>query len=151
MTDVLPAPNASAGGGQAAPPAPRVLPPLDDTNRPFWTGGAAGVLLIGRCADCRRWTHPPIESCPECGGPVAPEPVSGAGTVFTFTVNHHAFHPAVPVPYVIAIVELAEQPDLRLVTNIVDCPPEAVHIGMPVQVAFEPNGEAFVPVFRPAG
>jgi len=77
--------------------------------------------------------------------------VSGKGTVFTFTVNRHAFNPTVPVPYVIAIVELVEQADLRFMTNIVDCDVDTVHIGMPVEVTFEPAGDAaWAPVFRPA-
>ena len=41
-------------------------------------------------------------------------PVSGQGTVFTYTVNYHAFNPELPTPYVIALVELAEQSGLRV-------------------------------------
>lgn len=126
-----------------------MLPALDDVNRPFWTGGHDGRLLIERCAACRRWQHPPKGRCAACGGEVAPEPVSGRGTVFTCTVNHHPFHPEVPPPYVIAIVELVEQPDLRVVANIVVDDPEAVVIGTPVEVAFEIQGEHAVPVFQP--
>ena len=63
--------------------------------------------------------------------------MSGRGTVFTYTVNHQPFNPAVPVPYVIAIVELEEQAGLRIATNIVDCEPESVCIGLPVEVRFE--------------
>ena len=95
--------------------------------------------------------HPPRGECPVCGGPLEPRAVSGRGTVFTFTINRQAFRPDVPVPYVIAIVELEEQSGLRFTTNIVGCDPEAVRIGMPVTVAFEQAGEAWVPVFRPAG
>jgi uncharacterized OB-fold protein len=82
------------------------------------------------------------------------QPVSGRGEVFTFTVNMHPFNPMVPPPYVIAIVVLEEQPDLRVVANIVDCEPDSVYIGMPVQVAFERHDlgdeSVFVPVFTPA-
>jgi uncharacterized OB-fold protein len=130
--------------------APRMLPPLDDTNRAFWTGGADGRLLIQRCERCGRWQHPPSASCADCGGPVTAERVTGDGTVFTFTVNHHPFHPAVPVPYVIAIVELDEQDDLRLLTDLVEVDPAVVSIGMRVHVAFEQHDERWVPVFRPA-
>jgi uncharacterized OB-fold protein len=130
---------------------PRILPALDDVVRPFWTGGHRGQLLIERCAACGRWQHPPTGTCASCGGEVAHEPVSGRGTVFTATVNHHPFHPDVPPPYVIAVVELEEQPDLRVVADVVDCAPDAVEIGMPVEVAFEVQGEHAVPVFRPAG
>lgn len=70
-------------------------------------------------------------------------PVSGRGQVFTYTVNHHAFDPSVPVPYVIAIVQLDEQEDLRVVANLVDCEPDSVRIGMPVEV----KGDAEPPVF----
>jgi uncharacterized protein len=132
------------------PVPPRMLPPLTDANRAFWTGGANGELLILRCATCRRWVHPPAATCPDDGCALAPEAVSGRGTVFSFTVNRHIYNPAVPPPYVIAIVELDEQPNLRFTTNIVGCAPEDVAIGMPVTVTFEPHGEVFVPVFQPA-
>ena len=129
---------------------PRILPPLTDVDRPFWTGGRDGSLLIQRCAGCRRWVHPPTgDGCPECGGELVYEPVSGNGTVFTFTVNHQQFHPDVPPPYVIAIVELDEQADLRLPTNLVDTDPDALACGMPVRVRFEHNGEVYLPVFGP--
>jgi uncharacterized OB-fold protein len=128
---------------------PRALPPLDDVHRPFWTGGSDGRLLILRCEGCGRWVHPPVATCPACGGALRAEPVSGRATVFTYTVNHHPFNPAVPVPYVVAIVELEEQAGLRVVTNLVHCDVEDLAIGMPVRVAFEAHGDVFVPVFEP--
>lgn len=128
-------------------PAPRLLPPLTAVNRAYWTGGASGSLLVERCAACRRWQHPPTGTCGSCGGAAAPEPVSGRGTVFTFTVDHHQYHPEVPPPYVIAVVELVEQADLRLPTNIVDCDPADVTIGALVLVRFEAHGDVCVPVF----
>lgn len=129
--------------------APRIIPPLTDVNRAFWTGGANGELLIQRCDSCGRWRHPPAERC-SCGGALIPQPVSGTGTVFTFTVNHQQYHPDVPPPYAIAIVVLDEQDDLRLPTNIVNTDLDALECGMRVRVAFEPHGEVFVPVFEPA-
>jgi len=131
-------------------PPPRILTPLTPENRAFWTGGANGELLILRCTGCRRWVHPPVRSCPSCGGELAPEAVSGDGTVFTFTVNRQPYHPAVPPPYAIAIVELVEQEGLRFTTNLVNCDLDALAIGMPVHVVFEHHGDVFVPVFEPA-
>jgi hypothetical protein len=131
--------------------APRMLPPLTSLNRPFWTGGAESELRILRCRACRLWIHPPASPCPGCGAAdPEPEAVSGRGSVFTYTVNWHPFNPAVPVPIVIAIVELPEQDGLRFTTNIVDCAPSVVRIGMPVEVRFEPHGDVWVPVFAPA-
>jgi uncharacterized OB-fold protein len=128
---------------------PRILPALGPENRAFWTGGARGELQILRCEACRRWVHPPRAACPACAGRLLPEPASGRGTIFTWTVNHQAFHPDVPPPYVIAIVELAEQSDLRVPTNIVNCDPQRLHCGMPVRVLFEAHGEIYVPLFEP--
>ena len=111
-----------------APPAipARMLPELNDHNRAFWTGGADGQLMIAFCVTCELWVGPPAADCPDCGGVLEARPVSGRGTVFTYTVNHQPFNPEVPVPYVIAIVELEEQADLRIASNIVDCEPDSV-------------------------
>lgn len=129
---------------------PRPLPALNDDNRAYWTGGEQGQLLINRCADCRSFVHPPVPFCPECESRnVGPEPVSGRGTVTTYTINHKQWLPGLPVPYVLALVELDEDPAVRLPTNIVGIDPELVTIGMPVEVLFEQVEEVFVPLFRP--
>ncbi len=109
--------------------------------------GEGGGLLIQRCDDCARWAHPAPDNCPECGGRLIARPVSGRGTIFTYTVNFHRYHPDLPTPYVIAIVELAEQPGLRIATNIVDCEPDSVMCGMPVELRHpQPDQPAFAPV-----
>lgn len=130
------------------PTPPRILPELDDANRAFWTGGARGQLLVMRDQATGRWVHP-ADPDAVAAGRVVPEPVSGRGTVFTFTVNEQQYHPDVPPPYVIAIVVLDEQDDLRIPTNVVGCDPADVRIGMPVEVVFEQHGEVHVPLFRP--
>ena len=125
------------------------IPQINDENRAFWTGGADGELRFIRCQACGYYLHPPSPRCPRCwSDDVAPEAVSGRGTVYTYTINRQAWVPGLDVPFVIAIVELEEQPGLRLMTNIVDCPVEEVEIGLPVEVAFVERGEAFVPVFH---
>jgi len=130
-----------------------MLPKLTDDNRAFWTGGADGRLHIAWCARCSLWVQPPAANCPECRGELVSRAVSGRATVLTYTVNYQPFMPTVPVPYVIAIVELEEQADLRIATNIVDCEPDSVYIGLPVDVRFERHevdGEdVFFPVFAP--
>lgn len=127
----------------------RVQPALDDENRFFWTSGADGVLRFLRCQTCGHWLHPPIPRCPACGSrDVAPEAVSGRAEVFSLTVNHQPWDGSTE-PYAIAIVAFPEQDGLRLTTNVVGCPPEDVHIGMPVRVAFEQHGEVWFPVFEP--
>ncbi len=53
------------------------------------------------------------------------------------------------VPYVLAVVTLEEGP--RMTTNIVQCAPEDVRIGLPVEVVFEDIADGIsLPKFRPA-
>lgn len=133
--------------------APRTLPPLDDATRPFWTAGSDGVLRVPHCASCSRFVVPPLDGCPECGTELELVAVSGDATLFTYTVAYQQFHPSVPTPFVIAVVELAESPDLRMVTNVVDCDPAELKAGMPLTVRFEKHDQkaatVFVPVFVP--
>jgi len=132
----------------------RILPRLSDRNQHFWTGGERGELCFLRCRDCGYYVHPPVPLCPrDHSKRLAPEPVSGRATVATFTINHQAWMPGPPLPYVVAIVEIAEQPSVRLTTNIVNCRPEDVRIGMPVRVVFEHHpdaaGDVWLPLFEP--
>lgn len=132
----------------------RVLPRLDDTNREFWTGGAHGELRFWRCQDCGFYLHPPQPICPiDRSKRLAPEAVSGRARVASFTINHQPWMPGLELPYVVAIVEIVEQPSVRLTTNIVNCEPGAVRIGMPVRVVFEhhvdPDGDVYLPLFEP--
>jgi uncharacterized OB-fold protein len=128
---------------------PWPVPQITDQNGAFWTGGRDGELLIIRCTSCGYLIHPPTPRCPHClTDAVEPQAVSGRGTVYSYTINRQAWVPGLEVPFVIAMVELDEQPGLRLMTNIVDCPTEEVEIGMPVEVAFVERGEAFIPVFH---
>jgi uncharacterized OB-fold protein len=132
----------------------RILPELTDRNRHFWQGGRDGQLVFLRCQECGYYIHPPTPICPlDRSKNVAPEPVSGRGTVASYTVNHHPWLPGVELPYVIGLVEMVEQKGLRLTTNIVNCPPDSVHGGMDVQVVFEhhedPNGDVWLPLFEP--
>ena len=123
---------------------------LTPANTAYWTGGERGELLINRCQDCGYYVHPPTGFCPSCEGRrVTPEAVSGRGTVASFTVNHQAWEPGLAVPYVLALIELDEQPDVRLVTNIVGCAAHEVSIGMAVAVSFEQHDDVWLPLFGP--
>jgi uncharacterized OB-fold protein len=104
---------------------------------PFWAQLRQHRLSIQRCGECRTWIHYPSAACPSClGSTLAFEPVSGDGHVYTFTIVHREFGLHLPVPWVAAIVELVEQPGLRLASNIVNCTPKAISIGMPVRVVY---------------
>lgn len=129
----------------------RPVPRVTALDAPFWRAGADGTLRIQRCGACGLYLHPPGPVCPHClGRDLAFTPVSGRARVVTSTVNHHPWYPGWATPYVVAIVELDEQPGLRLTTNVVDCDPDAVAIGMAVTVCFTPiDDDVWLPLFTP--
>jgi uncharacterized OB-fold protein len=127
----------------------RLLPRLDDHNREFWTGGEHGELRFWRCQACGCWIHPWSPRCPTClSKEIAVEAVSGRGTIHGYTVNHQPWYPGLDPPYVIAIVELAEQTGLRLTTGIVGTEPGDVQVGQPVRVVFDHYEDVWLPFFE---
>ena len=135
-------------------PPPVASDPLTDF---FWVGAREGRLLIQRCQACGTYIHLPRPVCRACRSfDLAPEQVSGRGTVYTFTETHRPFHPFFVdrVPYLLAAVELEEQAGLRVLSNLVgiDEVTGEPRMGMPVEVDFEwLSDELAIPVFRPAG
>ena len=130
----------------------RVLPVVTPENEHFWKGGMAGELRFLRCRDCSSYVHPPAPVCGDClGRELEVAAVSGRAQLLTYTVNHQPWLPGFDPPYVIAIVEIDEQPGLRLTTNLVNCTPEEIRIGMPVRVVFEQHDDLAIPLFEPAG
>jgi uncharacterized OB-fold protein len=126
-----------------------VLPTLDEPSAFFWTSGADGRLRLLRCSACGTFLHPPAPLCPQCHSrDLSPAEVSGRGTLHSFTVNYQPWD-GVGDTYVIGLVCLDEQPDVRLTTNLVGIEPDAVRIGMPVEVVFEDHDPVFLPLFRP--
>ena len=129
--------------------ATRPVPRPTDVSRPHWDGARRGELLVQRCTDCGRHVFLPALVCPYCAG-VALEWTrsSGLGVVDTFTVVWRPASPAFDAPYVVAVVELDE--GWHMLTNVVDCEPGEVWIGLPVEVAFrDVSDEITLPMFRP--
>lgn len=139
-------------------PGFRLAPSPTPESLPFWTGGRDCQLLISRCHACERFFHPPGPVCWRCRSvDVAPEKVSGRATVAAFTVNRQPWIPGFDPPYVVAIVELADEPDVRLITNVVGVAPEDMRVGLEVEVFFEDwtdasgreDSRVWIPLFRP--
>ena len=129
---------------------PRPVPPVTPETEPFWSAAADGRLLLRECPDCDLVYHYPSALCPDCFADAEWRAASGTGTVYSFAIQRHLGHwPDDDLPVVFAYVELDEGP--RLVTNVVDCPPEAVEIGMSVTVRFVPTDRdaVAIPVFVP--
>jgi len=130
----------------------RVLPEPDATTEFYWQASRRHELAILRCRACRFFVHYPREECPKCSSrELAPERVSGRGTVYSFTIAHHA-GAGIATPFALVLVELEEQPGLRVLANLLGCPLDQVKVGMAVEVTFEDVGDGVtLPQFRPTG
>lgn len=130
----------------------RPLPVPDPESTPFWNGMREGKLMLQRCASSGTYLFPPVTFCP--GSLETPEWVeaSGKGTIFSWIVVRHPVPRdlyADDVPYMVAIVALDE--GCRMTGNIVNCAPEDMRAGMPVEIVFNSvTPEITLPAFRPA-
>ncbi len=116
----------------------------------FWEASTAGRLHLPRCNGCGLVIWYPRPVCPDCHGTdLTWFDSTGLGSVYSFTVVRKGQGAwAEHAPYVVAFVELDDGP--RIATNIVDCDPDTVTVGMPVRVVFDAAGDsAAVPRFAP--
>ncbi|WP_424533548.1 Zn-ribbon domain-containing OB-fold protein [Sphaerisporangium viridialbum] len=127
-----------------------LTPQASSLTAPFWEATREGELRIQHCDACARFYFYPRTSCRYCQSlDVRWRPVSGRATLASYVINRRPMWGT--GPQVIALVDLDEGP--RLMTNIVDvaADPEALTLGMRLEVRFEERGEMFLPMFAPAG
>jgi hypothetical protein len=119
---------------------------------PYWEAARRHELVVQRCRGCGTHRFPARDLCSRCLSRETDwTAVAGRGTLFSYAIMHQVYHPwfADRVPYVVAVIELAE--GARVVSNVIDCPLEDVRVGMPVEVVFEDvTSEVTLPKFRPA-
>jgi uncharacterized protein len=127
------------------------MPTIEDESRGFWDAAHDGRLLIASCRACGKVHHYPRPFCPTCwSDDVELIEASGRATLYTYsTVYRNELPPfSERVPYVAAVVELEEGP--KLMTNVVDCDPSTLSIGMALKVAYrELSADVSAPVFTP--
>lgn len=129
---------------------PRPIPDVTPETETYWAGAAEGRLLLCECNDCRLIYYYPRALCPNCfSEDIDWMEASGTGTVYSYsTTRTMSGWPEDDLPLVVAYVELDEGP--RMMTNI-DANPDAVEIGMGVEVKFVGTAEEdiAIPVFAP--
>lgn len=156
----------TAETGAGAAPS-RLEPPAGAESGPFWEATREGRLLVQWCTACDRGVFYPRALCPWCGvaapgvgtgtdggGALEWREASGRATVHAAVVEYRPEVAGAPFsggePYCIALVDLEE--GVRMMTNIVGCPPDEVHSGMAVTVTWEPLSDGRqLALFRPSG
>jgi len=134
----------------------RLLPDEDEHSAPFWEACREERLLIQRCDDCGRLRFPPRPMCPDCNSlEHSWVDAAGTGTIWSWVVVHPPVLPAYNAfaPYPVIVVELDEDPTLRMVGNVIAEPGAAINsvapgdlaIGARVRVAFEDLEDVTLP------
>lgn len=128
----------------------KFLPVPTPCTLPYWEGCKLHELRLQHCSQCDTRQFYPRSICSSCSSSeldwVA---VSGRGTVLTWTIVRHPVSHAYAdeVPYIIALIELEEGP--VMMAQVIDCEPEAIQTGLPVDVCFEEwTGDITMPNFR---
>lgn len=117
----------------------------------YLDAAADGRLVVPGCADCGEAFFPPRAVCPYClSSSVDLRESAGEGTVYAYSVVHLEYHPTwgEETPYVNALVDLDDGP--VVFGNLVDCDPDDIEVGLPVEVRFEPVDGRPLPMFAPA-
>jgi len=132
---------------------PRMLPEPTPETRHFWEGALKGELLLQRDRVTGEVYFPPRPFCPGTGSrDVEVFKASGKAVLWSYVINHRPRPDMGTEPYAIAVVKLAEGP--QMMTNIVGCPqtPEALKLDMALEVTFEKMSDTIaLPFFKPAG
>lgn len=127
------------------------LPVATIETEEYWAGCRRHELLIQRCTDCATYQFYPRLMCTVCARrSLEWVRASGRGRVRSFTIVRRAVSAgySAEVPYVVALIELDEGP--TMMSNVVGCAAEQVHMHMPVEVTFEDWAPGVtVPRFRP--
>ena len=128
----------------------KLIPNVTRELKPFFDAARNHQLAVQKCDVCGTMRFPAAPLCLSCDSDKASwVTVSGRGQVFSFTVMHRAYHPAIKVPYTLAVIELNE--GVKITSNVIGIEPSRVKCGMPVEVVFEKlNDEVTLPKFQPA-
>jgi uncharacterized OB-fold protein len=134
-------------------PADGPMPDPDPWEMRFWDFCSKRSLRFQSCARCGAIRHPPLPVCAHCHSFDQDwVEATNDAALFTFTIIHRESHPALArsVPYNAAVVIFPSLQAVRLVTNIVDCANDALHIDMKLSLVWEePRPGCVLPRFRP--
>ena len=116
----------------------KLVPAPTADTQPYWDALMAGGFRLQRCADCKKVRHYPRPVCDACYSMNAEWfDASGHGTVHSWTITHHAFHPGFKgdLPFTLLTVDLEE--GVRMQAQSRGIAEGELRIGLPVRVGHE--------------
>lgn len=120
-------------------PHPVYFSPNDQT---FWDSVAEGAMRLQKCKGCGTLRYPPGACCAKCLGVEAEWlPISGRGTLISWTTFHRQYLPAYPVPLTVIVVQLEEGP--MMISNIDEAERPSLRIGVPVRMTYADHPDGY--------
>jgi uncharacterized OB-fold protein len=131
--------------------------PLPDLSykegAPFWEGTRLGELRFPKCRNCNQFHWYPCVLCPYChSSDIEWQAISSQPEVYSWTCVRRPIGPiyAIKGVHIIVLAEFPEVPNILLLSNLIQCQPEDVYIGMPLEIIFQNvNEKLVIPVYKP--
>jgi uncharacterized OB-fold protein len=128
------------------------LPEFRPETKPYWEACKRHEFVLPRSRATNEFFFYPRAISPgeDMSDDIEWIKASGKAKVWTYAIHHMGPTKAYKgePPYVVALVETEE--GVKMMTNVVDCDPKDVHIGMDVEVVFDDvTPEVALPKFRP--
>jgi len=120
------------------------LPVPTRESKPYWDGLKSHKLLLQRCAACKKVRHYPRPMCADCHSmDYEWIEASGKGTVHSWAVYHHAFHPAFKrdTPYVVVTIDLAE--GVRMIAPLRENDASLLSLGLALRITYDDVNDEF--------
>lgn len=129
------------------------LPEFRPETKPFWDSCKNHELLLPKSKETNKFFFYPRAFSPgDDMSEVVWEKASGKAKVWTYSIHHMGPTKAYKNDgaYVVALVETEE--GVKMMTNIINCDPKDVYVGMDVEVVFDDvTPEVTLPKFKPVG
>ncbi|MFS0780394.1 Zn-ribbon domain-containing OB-fold protein [Bacillus sp. 1P06AnD] len=118
------------------------IPLKTPDNTPYWDAADRHQLSLQKCGSCHQYSHPPGPACAKCGSEELSWENLGndiSGKLYSYVVSYRPFLPGFQddLPLIIAVVELDKVPAVKLIGNIIECNPDQLTIGMPLQMTWQ--------------
>ena len=120
---------------------PKQIPVPNELSQPFWDAANEKRLVMQTCGICNRMQYPPEQKCAQCGSAdrLVWRQVSGKGRIYNYSVMHDCRIRVLQAdqPFNIVIVELDEDPGVKMYSHLPGTPVDEVPVGAPVRLIFE--------------
>ena len=111
----------------------------------FWAASKRHELMVQRCNSCKAFQWGPEFLCHECRSfDMGWHKVSGRGRLYSWVRCWNPVHPALKeaCPYIVAVIELPDAGNVRMVGNLLGDPMQNPPFDVAVEAVFEYHPEA---------